>query len=158
MSHAIRTLVNLNHLCKPKDYDIELLSQLQHAYNSSSADPDVKAQTMSVIARGSEDPQVICQTAKDWNQKIQTRLRRMIDLVNATGDQLDTLETYNLVKAAMAANNEMHLMADELLLNMPTQYDPEVTDFCFSTVIKDWALADIQARPENYILVELAVD
>ena len=160
MTSTISILANITSICNPKisifQQTNELRTALLKAYDETIDDPDTYATNIENVVFGNTDPKAITDAAENWNHTIHNHLTRAIRQY-LLKDHLDSVETNELVKAAMAANNEMHCYARELLFNMVQENRPEDTDWTFSTILHPHQICHILTHPEDYAVCELNV-
>jgi len=142
-----------------------LLHVLKDAYNEDADDAEAYLAIDHVmdddIIFGSDDPQAILDAALDWNNRLSNNLREaVIGYVSSFNKNnghdnpfaaLDNTATYELKKAAMAADNDFYSFADDAL------YIPVAgigaTDF--RTVLSPADLALIQQEPQAFAILEV---
>lgn len=143
-----------------------LLRILKDAYNEDAEDDEAYLAVDHVmdddIIFGSDDPQAILDMANGWNLSVLENLRKAIngyimayDKEKASKDAyaaLNNTATYELKKAAMAADNDFYTFA-EAAFYIPTG---ETRAAYFRTVLSNADMALIQSEPENFVILEVA--
>lgn len=158
MASAILILANIRDVQDLPDQEAickNLESRLQDEYNEISFDPEAYIQSLDNIVFGSKNTESILRIANGWNDCIVRNLQQAITSWQ-TGGSKPEHQTYELVKAAMAADNTVHPYATRLLYNMYKVHNDD-TDYTFSTVLSPEHLAHIQQHPDQYALIEVSV-
>lgn len=165
----MRILMDITPYCDstdPRDSMIQTLADvLSVAYNEEAADKEaylaVDALNDTCTIFGMDNPEEILYAARDWNDQLRTDLQvaitefsKMIDASRTDGGTkvgLDNAATYNLKKAAMAADNDFYSFAEYAL------YIPNARNgaLYFRTVLEAEDLQLIQAFPEKYAIIEI---
>lgn len=142
-----------------------LLHVLKDAYNEEADDDEAYLSIDHVadddIIFGSDDPQAILDVVKDWNDMVVDNLREALNgyVVSFNKNKghdnplavLDNTATYELKKAAMAADNDFYSFADNAL------YIPVsgIGATYFHTVLSNADLALVRQEPENFAILEV---
>ena len=167
MVSVIKILSNVTDICgyiqDEETKQKQLSRALEKAYHEASSDHETYVDCIDGFIFGENNPEAIIDLAKNWNEVIHARLTRAIGqylLSEPASDPnkvLDTTTTYELVKASMAANDEMHDYARELLFNMVTEHDSEDTTWVFKSILRPHHLQHILEHPSEYAICEISV-
>lgn len=155
----MEVLVRLTNLSLNTD-DIEssLAALLKANYQENHCDEDMYVSSVNLTVTGESEPEHLCITARNWNRRLQAHLNQTITRWNAENQTLDTQTTYELTKAALAANDEIHPYGLFALFNMPTESLAEDdADYRFRTILSDLAEQDIMAHPEQYVICDMSI-
>lgn len=167
MNTSIQVLTNIDGICtyiqdeETKTKQLKLA--LEKAYHEAVTDPETYVVGIEDVYYGDANPKTIKELADEWNLRIHARLNHAIGQYLLTepaqnyNKVLGNVQTYELVKAAMAANDEMHDYARELLFNMVSEHDPEDTNWVFKSVMRPYQLQHIMEHPEQYAVCNLIV-
>ena len=120
MASAMLILANIRDIQDLPDQEAickNLESRLQDEYNEISSDPEAYIQSLDNIVFGSKNTESILRIANRWNDCIVRNLKQAITSWQMGGSKPEH-QTYELVKAAMAADNAVHPYATRLLYNM----------------------------------------
>ena len=165
----MRILMDITPYCDstdPRDSMIQtLVDVLSVAYNEEAADKEaylaVDALDDTCTIFGMDNPEAILCAARGWNDQLRTDLQVALTEFTKTLDAsridcntragLDNAATYNLKKAAMAADNDFYSFAEHAL------YIPNARNgaLYFRTVLEAEDLQCIQEFPEKYAIVEI---
>lgn len=165
----MRILIDITPYCDntdSRDSMIQTLADvLSVACNEEAADKEaylaVDALDDTCAVFGMDNPEAILCAAQEWNKQIQADLRaaiteftKTLDVFSAACDtraSLDTSATYNLKKAAMAADNDFYSFAEYAL------YIPNAKNgaLYFRTVLEAEDLQCIQSFPKKYAIIEI---
>lgn len=105
-----------------------------------------------ILTRGSVDPESLKMEAQGWNARILGDLFGLLEKTARYGLTLDSQETNQLSLAARAADNDFNPWgAYGILADNGSGYP------CFSVVLTEEDLLDIQDSPEDWSLVQVVV-
>lgn len=155
MKLLVNTQNVLGHIVYNNKEDIAPLHETVHTELEDWVDDGLQVSFGTTIF-GSEAPERLTLIARDWNDAIRQTLATRMTAVKAIGEdsfKLDTDLTHDLYLAAQEADNKFSVYGNcGILANNGCDY------YTFSTIMSDGKLAQVEAKPEEWVVLTVQVD